>query len=434
MSTILDSPTILKRQVTLATLSVVTIGATIFTILHRINPNTHWINLIAPPLFAITSLILLIRLYRKPESLQQVINLGLIEAVMFVVFPCWVVTIEAFISTSTTIVRNLPPSTSALFILMTLMLITLRPQRLLRAIILTWIAIAAPILIYLILNPVELRTPRGLDLLISLGPVMGVQSILIFLHTRLQLIVERLYAERLQYYAQIIDRQSVRQKAMEQAFTQIHNGPLQTLALLQRDVQLQKIPSEELLQRLNELNAEIRAVGHSLTDENDTYINLLESPENLQSTTSEDTLRLGEGTCINLNLPLHNLLNEVYSLTLKRNLPYFPTIRVKVRNFAPISHPSLTLEMKRDLCLWLEESLCNVGKHAQGVTRIVVTGEQQEDKYILKVQDNGCGLKPGQKQQGTKHSHLLAKRLGGEFRRDSLPKGGVVCEFSWSTK
>ncbi|MDJ0617265.1 MAG: hypothetical protein QNJ63_11055 [Calothrix sp. MO_192.B10] len=98
---------------------------------------------------------------------------------------------------------------------------------------------------------------------------------------------------------------------------------------------------------------------------------------------------------------------------------------------APITQLSLTLEMKRDLCLWVEEALCNVGKHARGVTRIVVTGEEREGNYILKVQDNGCGLKPGKEQEGTKHSHLLAKRLGGEFRRESLPKGGVICELSW---
>jgi hypothetical protein len=38
--------------------------------------------------------------------------------------------------------------------------------------------------------------------------------------------VERLYTERLQYYAQIVERQAIRQQAMEQAFTQIHNGAL----------------------------------------------------------------------------------------------------------------------------------------------------------------------------------------------------------------
>jgi nitrate/nitrite-specific signal transduction histidine kinase len=87
--------------------------------------------------------------------------------------------------------------------------------------------------------------------------------------------------------------------------------------------------------------------------------------------------------------------------------------------------------MKRDLCLWLEEALCNVGKHAQGTTRIVVTGQHHEGQYVLKVQDNGAGLKPGQGQQGTKHCNLLAQRLGGQFRRESLPKGGVICELSW---
>ena len=43
--------------------------------------------------------------------------------------------------------------------------------------------------------------------------------------------------------------------------------------------------------------------------------------------------------------------------------------------------------------------MCNVGKHARGVTRIVVTGEEREGNYLLKVQDNGCGLKPGKEQQ-----------------------------------
>ncbi|KAF3888134.1 MULTISPECIES: ATP-binding protein [Nostocales] len=426
---ILDSHNTLKRRIALGILSLMTVGGTISTIIHRLNPHHETIYLIVPPLFAITSLILLICLYTKPQTLQQVIYLGLFQAVILVVFPSWFVTIKAFTS-KTILVETLPPSTSGLFLLTTCMLITLRPHQLLRAIILTWLAIASPILTYLILNPVELRSPRGLDLLISLGPVMGVQSIVILLHTRLQSMIEHLYAERLQYYAQIIERQSIRQKAMEQAFTQIHNGPLQTLALLQRDIQQKQIASEELLQRLHDLNMEIRAVGRSLTDENDTDNKPLLVPTVPELVTSEDILRLGEGTSIDLNLPLHNLLHEVYSHTLKRNLPYFQTIKVKVRNFAPINQPNLTLEMKRDLCLWLEEALCNVGKHAQGVTRIIATGEQQQDKYILRVQDNGSGLKPGQ-QQGTKHSYLLAKRLGGEFRRECLPKGGVLCELSW---
>ncbi len=431
MYTILDPQSQLKRRVVLAILILMVIAATIATIVHRLEPNAYPLHLINPPLFATTSLILLIRLYTKPESLQQVTNLVMLQGIMLIVVPSWFFSVRAFSSSSISLIDNLPPTSSVSLMLMTFMLITVRPQRLLLATILLWIGVAGPVLTYFIFKPEELYSLRGLDLLMSFGPVMGTQTALIFLHNRLQSMVESLYAERLHYYAQIIERQSIREKALEQAFTQIHNGPLQTLALLQRDVQTQQISQTEFLQRLNELNTEIRAVGSSLTDENHTYNKSVSSPETLESANSENFLRLGEGTSIDLKIPLHNLLYEVYSLTLKRNLPCFQTIRVKVRNFAPITQLSLTLEMKRDLCLWLEEALCNVGKHARGVNRIVVTGEEHEGNYILKVQDNGCGLKPGKEQQGTKHSHLLAKRLGGEFRRESLPKGGVICELSW---
>ncbi|MEO0843112.1 MAG: hypothetical protein AAF063_30015 [Cyanobacteria bacterium J06643_5] len=431
MSTILAPQIKLKRRMVLAVLILMFVGATIATIVHRLEPNTYPLHLISPPLSAIVSLILLIRLYTKPESLQQVTNLGILQGVMFIVVPCWFFSVRAFSSSNISLIDNLPPISSVSLMLMTFMLITLRPQRLFLATILLWIGVAGPILTYFIFNREELYSLRGLDLLMSFGPVMGTQTALIFLHNRLQSMVESLYVERLQYYAQIIERQSIRQKALEQAFTQIHNGPLQTLALLQRDVQTEQISQTEFLQRLKELNSEIRAVGRSFKDENNTVSKSVISPETLESTTFENCLRLGEGTSIDLNLPLHNLLHQVYSLTLKRNLPYFPNIRVKVRNFAPISQPSLSLEMKRDLCLWLEEALCNVGKHARGVTRIVVTGEERKNNYILKVQDNGCGLKPGKEQEGTKHSYLLAKRLGGEFRRECLPKGGVICELSW---
>jgi hypothetical protein len=421
---------ILKRRVVLAILSLATIGATISTVVYRLQPDPHIVNLIARPLLAIAFLILLIRLYKKPESLQQVIHLGLLGAVLLVVVPSWFFTLKAITSSDTTLVDTLPPLTPALFVLTMVMLIALRRQRLIIASIIAWMAIAAPILTYLLLHPLELLTSRGWDLFISLGPTMGIQLVLILFYNRLQDMVERLYTERLQYYAQIVERQAIRQQAMEQAFTQIHNGPLQTLALLLRDVQLEQTPSQQLFQRLNDLNAEIRAVGRSLTDEAHPEQHSAATLASLETGTFEQILRLGEGTCIDLNRPLHNLLHEVYALTLKRNLPYFQTIQVKVRNFAPLEQPTLTLEMKRDLCLWLEEALCNVGKHAQGTTRIVVTGQHHEGQYVLKVQDNGAGLKPGQG-QGTKHCNLLAQRLGGQFRRESLPKGGVICELSW---
>lgn len=105
---ILDSHNTLKRRIALGILSLMTVGGTISTIIHRLNPHHETIYLIVPPLFAITSLILLICLYTKPQTLQQVIYLGLFQAVILVVFPSWFVTIKAFTS-KTILVETLPP-------------------------------------------------------------------------------------------------------------------------------------------------------------------------------------------------------------------------------------------------------------------------------------------------------------------------------------
>jgi hypothetical protein len=438
MFNVLDSQNSLKRRVALAILTLTTIGATIAAILHRLQPAPHLIDLIASVFLAIASLSLLSYLYFNPESLRLVVRIALFVTIFFLVLPSWLFTFQAFSSPHFSLAGSLPPITSALFLLTMIMLIFLRPQRLLYTAIAAWVAIAAPILIYLILHPVEMLTARGMDLLISLGPAMGVQIVLIFFYNRLQNIIDRLYAERLQYYSQIIERQSIRQQAIEQAFTQIHNGPLQTLAVLLREVQKeQTIPNSELLQRLTELNTEIRSVGQNLRTDDDPAHPLATS-SSLEPTISESVLRLGEGTCINLTSPLHQLFHEVYVLTLKRNLPYFQTIQIKVRNFTPIDDFPFTLELKRDLCLWLEEALCNVGKHAEGVTRIVVIGEQLNSCYILKVEDNGVGLQTAEEnlkdQQGTQLGYALAEKLGGRFQRSPLPKGGVRCELCWSIK
>jgi two-component sensor histidine kinase len=450
MATHLDPQSALKRHLILAILGVVTIGAAIATLLHRLETKSHLINLIAPPLLAILSLALLIYLYKVPQRLQSVIHLGLINSVLFMVLPCWWFTLEAFISPAQTLVDRLPPLMSGLFLLTTVMMITLRPRYLLGATLSTWGAIAAPVLIYLLLHPDELNSLRGLDFVIALGPGMGVQIVLLLFFNRLQDFVDRLYQERLQYYEKIIERQTIRQRAMEHAVTQIHNGPLQTLALLMREVQRGSMPPPELFQRLTDLNTEIRAVGQSLTDETLPAPSTAHFDFNRDSTQSEHLLRLGEGSSIDLNYPLHNLFHEVYALTLKRNLPHFQTIKVKVRNFAASEPSYLALELKRDLCLWLEEALCNVGKHAEGATRLVVTGQQETDHYLLQVQDNGSGIAESgiaesgiagsgiaglasaldAGQQGTKFCKLLAERLGGTFQRISLPQGGVMCSLS----
>lgn len=207
-----------------------------------------------------------------------------------------------------------------------------------------------------------------------------------------------------------------RQHTIEQTFNVIHNGPLQTLADVLRRLRDQDLPQEKLLLELENLNYEIRAIGEDLQRE---------------ALAQEESIRLGSGLKLDLKRPIHELFYEVYSSTLERNLRYFQTLKVKARSFKPIEPRYLSIKQKRELCLFLEEALCNVGKHAQGVTRLTVIGIQNEGLYTLSVKDNGSGICSSAEGQGTKQCRKLAKQLGGEFKRESLGSKGTLCELNW---
>ncbi|MBG1262691.1 CHASE2 domain-containing protein [Nostoc commune] len=211
-----------------------------------------------------------------------------------------------------------------------------------------------------------------------------------------------------------------RQNTIQHTFTVIHNGPLQTLAYGLKHIRAKDIPDEQLLEQFEKLNREIREIGEFLK---------------LETLTPEESLRLGSGLILELNRPLHNLLYEIYSSTLERpEFEYFQTLKVKIRNFDPIDDKYLRMGQKRELCLFLEEALCNVGKHAQGVKCVQATGVYHANQYKLSVKDNGIGIKSKLENKGTKHSKLLARELGGEFRRESLSPRGTICELSWKPR
>ncbi|MEO1430556.1 MAG: CHASE2 domain-containing protein [Cyanobacteria bacterium J06632_19] len=208
-----------------------------------------------------------------------------------------------------------------------------------------------------------------------------------------------------------------RQNTIDYTFDVIHNGPLQTLAYGLRHMRAKDIPYEKLIWQFEKLNQEIREISEFLK---------------LEALGEKEVLRLGSGLILDLKRPLHDLLYEVYSSTLERNdFEYFKTLKVKIRNFDPIDDKYLSREQKRSICLFLEEALCNVGKHAEGVKRIQASGSYSASQYNLWVKDNGSGIKSNLENKGTKHCKLLAKQLGGNFRRESLSPRGTICELSW---
>ncbi|WNZ27154.1 CHASE2 domain-containing protein [Leptolyngbya sp. NK1-12] len=216
-----------------------------------------------------------------------------------------------------------------------------------------------------------------------------------------------------------------RQLVIDQTFTAIHNGPLQTLAILLRTVQDQEPSQQFLYGELQKLNQELRTVCESVQQE---------------AFSQENRFRISQETTLDLDSPLREILYAVYSDTVRRDLPNFKTLRLKLPTFDQMDDPHLTIDQKKGLCRFLQEALCNVGKHAQGVTRLEVICKQENGKNMIRVIDNGTAIDSTSmlenpaltaRGRGTEQAESLARQLGGRFQRRSNSPHGVICELIW---
>ena len=245
-----------------------------------------------------------------------------------------------------------------------------------------------------------------------------VPSVLVLSINGLGLTASMFYRDRQNLKFQLKDRQYM----IGYMSSTIHNRPIQTLKKILRDARSQELADEWLLEELDVLNKELRDVG-----------NLIEK----ETITDGDRIHIGESE-IDLQCTLKQILYQVYTNTIILDYPHFKTIKFKLINFEDsINEAKLTVEQKRSLCRFLEEALINVGKYAEGITRIKVLCQQENQRNIIRVEDNGIGLKQEDSKNlksggGTKQAQDLAKQLRGEFKRYFRKPKGTVCELTWS--
>lgn len=210
-----------------------------------------------------------------------------------------------------------------------------------------------------------------------------------------------------------------RQLVIDETFQLIHNVPLQTLKQIIRFSKGNSLTNEDLITRLEKLDEELRDIGDFVR----------------QETLTDNGIFIYVGEVkLDLQEPIKEILYQVYSHTIKRSFPYFATIKIKIVKFEDLDVRNLSVEDKRALCRFLEEALCNVGKHARGVTRLKVTCTQKSGKNLIRVEDNGEGLESKsqtRKSLGTRQSENLARKLGGKFSRYPGKPKGTVCELTW---
>ena len=214
-----------------------------------------------------------------------------------------------------------------------------------------------------------------------------------------------------------------RQLVIDSAFNAIHNGPLQSLARILHEAYAQPQVPTTLYDSLQDLNRELR----------DVYVLMRQ-----ETLTEGSQFYLNHQQAVDLTIPLHQMLCEVYTKTLQQDFPGFQSLKVKVIDFAPMDGRLLTLEDKRNLCRFFQEALQNVGKHAQEATRLTITCKQTGGQNLIRIADNGQGSAITQAVRpsfagghGTQHAQLLSRRLRGRFRRYPNTPKGTICELVW---
>ena len=214
-----------------------------------------------------------------------------------------------------------------------------------------------------------------------------------------------------------------RRQTIERTYEAVHNGPLQHLAAMLRSTPELVDAPEQLHTNLQALNEELRGIYESMRRE------LL---------TRSDGFHLDGNLVLDLDAPITELLSRVYEHTLTRKLPGFETLQTYVTsNFKPLKNCRLTLGQKRGLCRFLQEALCNVGKHSVNAKRLDVICTQRAGRYSLRIIDNGLS-QPIAPQvttsgQGTQQAIALARQLRGKFRRVENSPHGTLCELTWPT-
>ncbi len=170
-----------------------TAGMSVF---HVMQENAFLINLVLPPAISIYLIISILYLYKHPDSVGNVLQLTIFTGAILLCVPAWYFTILASGSEDVLFVEVMPPVIPILFPVTMSIVIFLNPNIARLVLIATWAGFTAPILFYLVNHPEEMKSPRGLEMFITLGPIMFAVLALLVVSQGLKQEVSQLHTER----------------------------------------------------------------------------------------------------------------------------------------------------------------------------------------------------------------------------------------------
>lgn len=194
-------PSAMSRERVIHSASKVTLSLTSFAagsaaLMAWLAPVHRPLDLIIAPVMCVVFLGLLVMLIRRPHRVRTIMRYALLAALGALVVPAWFYTLQATLTPGMQLIDNYPPVAAMLLVLMVMAMIYLPNRQAVMVVLLGWLLVALPVLVYLIAHPHEMRTPRGADLLMTYGPVFILFVVLIPVQRGLNIRIKRFVSEQ----------------------------------------------------------------------------------------------------------------------------------------------------------------------------------------------------------------------------------------------